>query len=143
MVPVESDVPDASGGDKPQDSFNHSEASAQDRNQGQLLAADVLSNGGLERRLNIHWLDCQIDGCLISHQHRDLVDELLEDLRRGFVIAQYRQLVLNERMPDNCQRWKFSDLFNHFSGFTHSQSRWNYCLKIRMPAETYLRFPSA
>ena len=41
---------------------------------------------------------------LVRHEHRDLVDELLEVLRLGLLIPQDRQLVLNKRMPDNSQR---------------------------------------
>ena len=66
-----------------------------------------------ERRFDVDWLDRQIDRRLICHEHRDLVDELLEDLRRRVAVAQNRQLVLNERMPDNCQRRKFWRLFDH------------------------------
>src|SRR5207245_1195610 len=46
-------------------------------------------------------LDGQIARRLIRHQHRDFVDELLEDFRRRLAIAQHAQLVLYERMRDD------------------------------------------
>jgi len=64
-------------------------------------------------RLDGALLDRKLAGGLIGHQHCDLVDELLEDLRRRVSIAQYGQLVLNQRMPDNCECRKLTYAFDH------------------------------
>ena len=41
---------------------------------------------------------------LVRHEHRDLVDQLLEDLRGSFAVAQDAQLVLHERVRHDAQR---------------------------------------
>jgi hypothetical protein len=50
--------------------------------------------------------------------------------------------VLNERMPDNCERWKLCSLFDHSLVTFHSKLR-RSALKIRIEFQTYLRIPSA
>src|ERR1041384_3334344 len=58
----------------------------------------------LERRFHRHILHREIARGLVGHQHRDLVDELLEDLGRCFPVAQDAQLVLNQRVRHDAER---------------------------------------
>src|SRR5262249_27202469 len=60
--------------------------------------------GPLERGLDRHVLERQIARRLVGHQHRDLVDELLEDLRRCFAVAKNTQLVLHQRVRHDAER---------------------------------------
>ena len=92
---------------------DHSQSGAKDRNQGQLFSADVPAFRRLERSVHDGGLNSQVDCRFIRHEHRDFVDELLEDLRRSVPVPQYGQLVLNQRMPDYCQRREFKYLFDH------------------------------
>jgi hypothetical protein len=103
MVPIEADVPDASRWDESKNAFNHAQTSAEDRDERELLPTDLMPGGLFERGLDRHRVERQLRCSLISHQHRDLVDELFEDLRRCSPVAQQRDLVLNERMAHERQ----------------------------------------
>src|SRR4051794_3730235 len=63
-----------------------------------------MTDGSFERRLHRHILEREVAGGLVGHEHRDLVDQLLEDLRRRFTVAQDAQLVLNERVRHDAER---------------------------------------
>ena len=56
-------------------------------------------SGAFERRLDLHGLERKIARGLVGHQHRDLIDEFFEDLRRRTAVAQDGKLVLYERVP--------------------------------------------
>ena len=62
------------------------------------LAAHPPARRALQWRLDLDGLEREIAGGLIGHQHRDLVDELLEDLRRRAPVAQEGKLVLYQRV---------------------------------------------
>ena len=62
---------------------------------------------------HLQGLEAQFARCLVSHQHCDLVYQLLEMLCLGFLVAQDGQLVLNKRMPDNSQRGEFLNALDH------------------------------
>jgi hypothetical protein len=90
---------DASGGDELQDSLDHSEAGAQYGHQGKLLAADASPLHMFERRVDSHGLELKVFGCLVGHQHRNLVHEFLEYLSGGIAVPKHGELVLYERVP--------------------------------------------
>ncbi len=113
VVPVEPDVADSGGRDEAKNSFHHPKAGAQNGNEGEFFSAYVPSEGRFEGSDNLDWFDSEIDGGLIRHEHRNLIYELLENLGWSVTIPEDRQLVLNERMPDNSQCRKFSRLFDH------------------------------
>ena len=117
VVSVESDVAYAGGRDEAKNSFHHPKSSAQNGNKSEFLAAYVPSEGRLEGSGDLDWFDRKIDGGLIRHEHGNLIHELLENLGRSVAIPEDRQLVLNERMPDNSQCRKFSCLFDHYLRF--------------------------
>jgi hypothetical protein len=57
--------------------------------------------GGLQRRLDPARLHRQRTGRLVRHEHRDFIDELLENLHRRLAIPQNGQLVQDQRMPND------------------------------------------
>ena len=103
MISVEADVPDARRWNEAKNPFHHPESGAQDRHERQFLSRDALADGLLERRFNRNRLEREIGRRLVGHQHRDLVDQLLEDLRRRALIAEQRHLVLHQRMAHDDQ----------------------------------------
>jgi hypothetical protein len=114
MVPVESDVSYAGRRYQPKNSLYHTESCAENWDKRQLFSADMPSRCLLQRSLHFPWLETQLTCCLVSHEHRDLVDQLLEHLGLSLLIAQDGQLVLDERMPDNNQRGEFLYSLDHF-----------------------------
>jgi hypothetical protein len=106
VIPIQTDVAYARAGDEPINPFHHAKPRAEDGNERQLLSAHASSDRLFERCFHDGGLQRQIGGRFIRHQHRDLVDELLEDLRRRTAVAQNRDLVLNEWMRDDTERWE-------------------------------------
>ena len=106
VVSVQPDVSDTRARDEAIDPLDHAQARAKDGHERQLLPAHALSHRWLERRVHGHRLEREIARCFVRHQHRDLVHQLLEDLRRRSPIAQNRQLVLDERVRDDPQCWE-------------------------------------
>src|ERR1044071_196820 len=113
VIPVKTDMSNTCCRHEAKNSLNHSESCSENGNESQLFPADMTAGSALERSFNIDRLDSEIDRCFVSHQHRGFVDKLLENLCWSFPVTKNRQLVLNERMPDNCQRWKFFYCFDH------------------------------
>src|SRR6185312_7143066 len=101
VIAVQPDVSDARGRNELEDSFHHPEARAEDRDERELLAAHALCSHAFERRVDVDGLKREFTRRLVRHQHRDLVDEFLEDLRRRLPVAQYAKLMLYERVPDD------------------------------------------
>jgi hypothetical protein len=104
VVTVQSDVPDACRGDESGDSLDHAESSAQDRDERQLLSANLHAGHPLEGCVDRYGLECQIARRLVRHEHCDLVDQLLEVLGRSRTVAKHGELVLHERVCDQAQR---------------------------------------
>jgi hypothetical protein len=87
--------------DAPQDTFDHTQPGAQDRDERQLLPAHPPASAALQWRLDRRCLEGQLARGLIRHQHGDLVDQLLEDFRWRSTVTENGQLVLDERMPND------------------------------------------
>src|SRR5437667_6973479 len=115
MVSIESNVSYPRRWNEAKNSLDHSETGSQYRHECDLLAGDVPSRLLLERSLYLSRLETELTRCLVGHEHRDLIDELLEVLRFCLLISEDRQLVLNKRMPDNSQRGEFLDALDHSS----------------------------
>ena len=79
---------------------HHAETGAEDGNHSQLLAGDSLALGHGNGRFHFHFLQRQIAGRLIAHQHGDLGDELTKFLDAGPLVAQDGQLVLDQGMVE-------------------------------------------
>ena len=101
FIPVQTDMTDLGGRNHPQHRVQHTAARAQDRNQSQLSAGDLLRSHRRHRGFDLYILEGQISGRLIAHQHGDLGDQLAEFLGTGVLITQDRQLVLDQRMVKN------------------------------------------
>ena len=80
MVPVEADVPNARGWHKFENSLHHSEAGTEDGYERQFLAAHTLASRAFEWCVDFYRFKGQINSGFIGHQHRDFVDQLLENL---------------------------------------------------------------
>src|SRR6266516_1669425 len=98
VVAVQADVSDARRGDELSDALDHPQAGAQDGDQGELLARHLHAAGALERRIDFDGFEGQVLGDLVGHEHRDLAGELLEVLGGGALVAQQRELVLDQRV---------------------------------------------
>src|SRR3954462_5043021 len=104
MIPVQTDVANPRARHQAVDPLHHTEPGAEDRNECELLPAHALSDCRLERRIDWRGFEGEIVRRLVCHEHRDLVDQLLEDLGRRPTVAQNGELVLNQRMRDDAQR---------------------------------------
>src|ERR1041385_6639690 len=103
VAAVKTDVPPEGGRDQLRNPFDHAEPGAQDRHERELLPRDLTAHRFLERRFDLDRLERQVLRDLVRHQHRDLVDELLEVTRAGAFVAQDRELVLDQRMRQHCE----------------------------------------
>ena len=106
VIAIEADVSDARRGDEFEDAFDHTESSPQDWDERELLPGDALTDGALEGGLDGDIFEREVGGGLVGHEHRNLVDELLENLRRRAAVAENCDLVLNERVADEGQSGK-------------------------------------
>jgi hypothetical protein len=98
LVAVEADEADPRARDEREHSVEHPEAGAQDRADGDLLPCDPLHLGALERRLDLVGLGREVLRRLVGEQQRQLVGELAEVDGRRVLVAQVRELVLDERV---------------------------------------------
>src|SRR5262245_58843135 len=93
----------ACGWNESQDTLDHSEPSPKNRNERELLPADLESGGLLKGCMHRDWIQRQLRCRLVRHEHRDLVDELLEYFRGSPAVTKQRNLVLHERMTHERQ----------------------------------------
>src|SRR6266540_1779016 len=98
VVAVQADMSDARRGDELGDALDHPQAGAQDGDQGELLARHLHAAHMLERCIELDGLEGQVLGDLVGHEHRDLGGELLEVLGGRTLVAEQRELVLNQRV---------------------------------------------
>ena len=100
LVAVEADEADARAGDQRQHAVEHPEPGAEDRADGDLLAGDARERAQLERRLDVDVLGRQILRRLVGEEQGDLLDQAPEVHGRRVLVAQVRELVLDERVVD-------------------------------------------
>src|SRR5712671_3533467 len=90
VVPVQANVPDPGRWHQTKNSLHHPKTSAQNRDKSQLLSADVPTRRPFQWGIYISRLERELAGCLVSHEHCDLINELLEMLGLGLLIAENR-----------------------------------------------------
>ena len=100
LVTLHTDVAHASGGHQVEDAVDHAEARTQDGNNGELLAGKLLKHGGGDGSLDLDVFHGQVAHGLVAVKERKLAHELAELVGAGALVAQDRQLVLDERMVD-------------------------------------------
>jgi len=92
---------DAGGRNQVDHAFDETQAGAQDRREHQLLAGDFLAHHRRQRGLDLDIGKRQVAGHLVAQQHADLVQELAEALGRAVLVADQRQLVLDQGMGND------------------------------------------
>src|SRR5438445_736404 len=101
VLAVDPDVPDARRRNELGDPFHHPEAGPQDRHQRELLPSHPDALHRLQGGLDLDGLERQVFRDLVRHQHRDLVDELLEVTGRGVLVPQNRKLVPDQGVVEH------------------------------------------
>jgi hypothetical protein len=101
LVAVHADEADPCARDQRQRPFQHAHACTQDRADRDLLARDALGPHHLERRLDLDRLGGEVLGRLVGQEQRELVDELPEVDGGRVLVAEVRELVLDQRMGDD------------------------------------------
>ena len=97
-IAVQADMADLCGGNDVQNAVHHAQTCAQDRYDAQLAAGDDLGLAFCNRRFDFNFLQRQVAGHFICHQHCDFVQQLAEILGAAIGSAHEGQLVLYERM---------------------------------------------
>ncbi|MPN54285.1 hypothetical protein SDC9_201955 [bioreactor metagenome] len=102
-VAVEPDVSHVDGRHKMEHAVGHAESGAENRHDGHLFAVYHFCFHRGERRFDRDLLKRKIPGSFIAHEHGYLGDEFAEVLGVGILAAEYRQLVLYQRMGNYMQ----------------------------------------
>ena len=100
LVALHTDVAHASGGYQVEDAIDHAKACAQDGNDGELLAGKLLKRGGGDGSLDLDVFHGQVAHGLVAVKERKLAHELAELVGASALVAQDRQLVLDEWVID-------------------------------------------
>ena len=100
LVALHADMAHASGGHQVEDTVDHTKACTQDGNDGELLAGELLKRCGGDGSLDLDVFHGQVAHGLVAVKKRELAHELAELVGAGALVAQDRQLVLDERVID-------------------------------------------
>ena len=100
-ITIHPHVPDARGGNEREQAVHHTQAGAQDGNDGDLLSRDSLADGLLERSRYLDILKGKVTHGLIALEDRKLADQFAKLLGGSVPVAQDVQLVLDQRMIDD------------------------------------------
>ena len=100
LVALHADMTHASGGHQVEDTIDHAKACTQDGNDGKLFAGELLKRGGGDGGLDLDVFHRQVAHGLVAVKKRELAYELAELIGAGALVAQDRQLVLDERVID-------------------------------------------
>ena len=100
LVALHADVAHASGGHQVEDAVDHAKARTQDGHDGEFLAGELFERGGRDGGLDLDVFHGQVAHGLVAVKKRELAHELAELVGAGRLIAQDRQLVLDEWVID-------------------------------------------
>ena len=98
LVTVKSYVSDFRHGNECLESVHHAYAGAENRDNGELAAGNLLGRHPADRGLYLNVVKWKIAGDLISHQKGNLFKQFAEILGTGFLLPHDSQLVLDKRM---------------------------------------------
>ena len=99
---IEADMGDAGGRHEIEHAFRECHSAAQNGSKHQLLSGNSRRHHPRQRRFNFDIRQRQVSGHLVAQQHSDLFEEFAEGFRRDFLVADQRQLVLDQRVLDDC-----------------------------------------
>ena len=102
---------DFAGRDHRDHAVNHAETGTENGDNGELLARKALHRCLGNGRFDLDLFERKIAGRLIAHQHGDLADEFAEFLHARVLVAEDRQLVLDQRVVEYVQLTHFSYSF--------------------------------
>ena len=100
LVALHANVAHAGRGHQVEDAVDHAKARAQNGDDGELLAGKLLKRGGRDGSLDFDILHGQVAHGLVAVKKRKLAHELTELVGAGLLVAQDRQLMLDERVID-------------------------------------------
>ena len=100
LVALHANVAHAGRGHQVEDAVDHAKARAQNGDDGELLAGKLLKRGGRDGSLDFDILHGQVAHGLVAVKKRKLAHELTELVGADLLVAQDRQLMLDERMID-------------------------------------------
>ena len=101
LVAIHTDMADAGSRDQVEQAVDHAEAGAEDGDDRELAACDLLAGGLADRRRDGNVLQRKIARGLIALENRQLADKVAELLGSGLLVAQNGKLVLDERVVDH------------------------------------------
>ena len=100
LVALHANVAHAGRRHQVEDAVDHAKARAQNGDDGELLAGKLLERGGRDGGFDFDILHGQVAHGLVAVKERELAYELAELVGAGALVAQDRQLMLDERMID-------------------------------------------
>ena len=100
LVALHTDVAHASGGYQVEDAIDHAKARTQDGHDGEFLAGELFERGGSDGGLDFGVFHGQVAHGLVAVKKCEFAHELTELVGAGVLVAQDRQLVLDERVID-------------------------------------------
>ncbi len=97
-ITIQTDMTDLRGRNQAHDTVDHTQTGTQNRYNRQLLSGDDFGLSAADGRFDLNRTQRQITSNFISHEHGNLVKQLTEFLRAGFLISHQGHLVLNQRV---------------------------------------------
>ena len=101
LIPVQADEADPRHRDQFPQTVNHAQTGPENRHDCNFLTGDLLQGRNLKRRLHLDILERKVPRHFIAHHQGNLIKQLSEDARRGFLVPHDRQLVLDHGMVDH------------------------------------------
>ena len=101
LVAVQSDVAYLGAGNQCKDAVNHAKSCTEDGYHGQLTSGNHRRHTRLNGGFNLHILHGKVTQGLITHEHGNLLNEGAELVGSCSFVAQYGNLVLNQRVVKN------------------------------------------
>ena len=98
---VKPDMRNPCGWDEIKDALRHRNAGAKYRGNDKLLSGDLRGGHACEGSFDLDTRQRQVTRDLITQQHADFLEQLAKRLGRAILVADHRELMLNQRMIDD------------------------------------------